>query len=275
MGSWDCRDIPYGSRGPGSRAAIGWGNASQNVELGSRPVGSNSESHSRAPTAWGEPEMSKVTEIGDDALLARMVAGDEEAFVLLYRRRHPAVYRYALHMSGNRGIAEDVTQEVFMALIRDARRFDPARGALGGFLIGIARNHLRKRWEQDRRLATWGDDEPETVEVAVEGSRYGGNGAGFASQHFAVRGAAAEPAGEFGDLSTAEAAERLRQAVAKLPGKYRETVVLCDLEEMSYEEAAVALGCPIGTVRSRLHRARAILLEKLREAPVRRTQAMR
>ncbi len=222
----------------------------------------------------GEPEMSKVTEIGDDALLARMLAGDEDAFVLLYRRRHPAVYRYALHMSGNRGIAEDVTQEVFMALIRDAKRFDPARGALGGFLIGIARNHLRKRWEQDRRLATWGDDEPETIEVAADGSPYGGGGAGFPG-HFTARGAAAEPAGEFGDLSTAESAERLRQAVANLPGKYREAVVLCDLEEMSYEEAALALGCPIGTVRSRLHRARAILLEKLREAPVRRSQATR
>ena len=68
---------------------------------------------------------------------------------------------------------------------------------------------------------------------------------------------------------------RLRQAVATLPGKYREAVVLCDLEEMSYEEAALALGCPIGTVRSRLHRARAILLEKLRGAPVRRAQAVR
>jgi len=63
--------------------------------------------------------------------------------------------------------------------------------------------------------------------------------------------------------------------VATLPERYREAVVLCDLEEMSYEEAAAALGCPIGTVRSRLHRARAILLEKLREAPARRTQAVR
>ena len=57
----------------------------------------------------------------------------------------------------------------------------------------------------------------------------------------------------------------MRQAIATLPENYREVVVLCELEEMSYEEAAAALDCPLGTVRSRLHRARALLLEKLRE----------
>jgi RNA polymerase sigma-70 factor (ECF subfamily) len=241
------------------------------LELRSRCAGMHVESRGRAHDLMGEPEMTKVTEIGDDALLARMLAGDEEAFVLLYRRRHPAVYRYALHMSGNRGIAEDVTQEVFMALIRDAKRFDPAQGGLAGFLIGIARNHLRKRWAQDRRLATWGDDEPEMMEIAGQSPYEPGSGLG---SPFTPRGMAAEPAGGFGDLSTSEAANRLRRAVATLPEKYREAVVLCDLEEMSYEEAAAALKCPIGTVRSRLHRARAMLLEKLSETPVRRTQAV-
>ena len=93
--------------------------------------------------------MIKVSELNDDALLLRrMMAGDEDAFALLYRRRHPAIYRFALHMSGNAALAEDVTQEVFMTLIRDASRFNPERGTLGGFLFGIARNHLRRRWEQ-------------------------------------------------------------------------------------------------------------------------------
>src|SRR5277367_6432742 len=93
---------------------------------------------------------SEMELMGDGLLLGRMIAGDEEAFTLLYRRRHPAIYRFALHMSGNVALAEDVTQEVFMTLIRDAKRFDPARGTLGGFLFGIARNHLRRRWEQER-----------------------------------------------------------------------------------------------------------------------------
>src|ERR1700735_4679401 len=94
--------------------------------------------------------MNKAIPITDDGLLGRMIAGDEEAFTLLYRRRHPSIYRFALHMSGNATIAEDVTQEVFMMLIRDPKRFDPARGTLGGFLFGVARNFLRKRWEQER-----------------------------------------------------------------------------------------------------------------------------
>ena len=59
--------------------------------------------------------------------------------------------------------------------------------------------------------------------------------------------------------------EALRRAVQGLPRRYREVVVLCDLEEVDYAEAAVILGCPIGTVRSRMHRARALLLDKLNQ----------
>lgn len=189
--------------------------------------------------------MIRATEPTDEGLLARMIAGDEEAFTLLYRRRHPAVYRFALHISGNAAVAEDITQEVFMALIRDASRFDPTRGTLGGFLFGIARNHLRKRWEQDQRLVPLAED-PETVQTPQ--SRNWG-GAGFPAD----------------GLVAQEAIERLRQAIATLPENYREVVALCELEEMSYDEAAAALDCPVGTVRSRLHRARALLAEKLRE----------
>jgi len=65
------------------------------------------------------------------------------------------------------------------------------------------------------------------------------------------------------DLTRKETLEGLRRAVLALPRRYREVVILCDLEELDYADAAVALGCPIGTVRSRLHRARALLLEKL------------
>src|SRR6202162_4205946 len=88
----------------------------------------------------------------DVGLLRRIVAGDEAAFTILYRRKHPGIYRFALHMSGNAAIAEDVTQEVFMTLIRYGKRFDPARGTVASFLFGIARNQVRKRWEQNRRL---------------------------------------------------------------------------------------------------------------------------
>jgi RNA polymerase sigma-70 factor (ECF subfamily) len=220
--------------------------------------------------------MNKATELTDDGLLRRAIAGDEEAFTLLYRRKHPAIYRFALHMSGNAAVADDVTQEVFMTLIRDTKRFDPARGTLGGYLFGIARNHLRKRWEQDKRLAPLIDGAED-----FSGNRNGagmsgnnasgngsngngayGNGNGNGNGHRAS-GFGVHPHDEFTSIETIG---RVRQAISTLPENYREVVVLCELEEMSYEEAASALDCPVGTVRSRLHRARGILVEKLREA---------
>jgi RNA polymerase sigma-70 factor (ECF subfamily) len=215
--------------------------------------------------------MKTETELIDDGLLLRrMMAGDEESFTLLYRRRHPAIYRFALHMSGNVAVAEDVTQEVFMTLIRDAKRFDPARGTLSGFLFGIARNHLRRRWEQDRHSTALPNDADELDTLlaacagAGKGSRSNGNGNG--------RGPFLMSRDEFASLETVG---RVRQAIATLPQNYREAVILCELEEMSYEEAAAALNCPVGTVRSRLHRARALLAEKLHdEQPLRRASAV-
>src|SRR5277367_5585555 len=214
--------------------------------------------------------MTQTTDLADALLLRRMAGGDEEAFAEVYRRKHPAIYRFALHMSGNSAMAEDVTQEVFMALIRDPRRFDPARGTLGGFLFGVARNHLRKRWEQDRRLVSF-DGDPDDLRETVSsgaGSHHaaGGNGNG--------RGAFAAASG-WDEFASVETVGRVRQAVGTLPENYREVVVLCEFQEMSYEEAASALRCPVGTVRSRLHRARAMLVEKLREPqPVRRVSAV-
>ncbi len=198
-------------------------------------------------------EMIQATEMTDDRLLRRMMAGDEDAFALLYRRKHPAIYRFALHMSGNPTIAEDVTQEVFMTLIREPRRFDPNRGTLGGFLFGIARNHLRKRWEQERRLIPFAGDNDELDDLMAAPAA-ASNGKGHAPLPSATD--------EFTSLETIS---RVRQAIGTLPENYREVLILCELEEMSYEEAASALDCPVGTVRSRLHRAKAILLEKLRD----------
>lgn len=207
--------------------------------------------------------MTKATELTDDGLLGRMIAGDEEAFTLLYRRRHPSIYRFALHMSGNATIAEDVTQEVFMTLIRDPRRFDPARGTLGGFLFGVARNFLRKRWEQDRRLVALDGD---ANEIGERWSNGDGSASGASRKGAPANGTGFRASASSDEFATRETISRVRGAVATLPENYREIVVLCDLEEMSYEEAASVLNCPVGTVRSRLHRARAILLEKLRDA---------
>ncbi len=208
-------------------------------------------------------EMTETTDLTDALLLRRIAGGDEDAFVEVYRRKNPAIYRFALHMTGNPSVAEDVTQEVFMALIRDPRRFDPARGTLGGFLFGVARNHLRKRWEQDRRLVSFDGDPDDVHEASRDRSgMHVGNGNGT---HGNGKGRGALASAPWDEFASVEAVGRVRQAVSTLPENYRDVVVLCELEEMSYEEAAFALGCPVGTVRSRLHRARAMLVDKLRE----------
>jgi RNA polymerase sigma-70 factor (ECF subfamily) len=224
--------------------------------------------------------------IDEGLLLRRMVAGDEAAFTLLYRRKHPAIYRFALHMSGNAAMAEDVTQEVFMTLIRDAKRFDPARGTLGGFLFGIARNHLRRRWEQERNSVPLPEsaDELDAMMAHSSAGRVGrkngtpGTGSGNGNGHSNGNGNGAGVSAYMlhrDDFASLENVTRVRQAIGTLPENYREVVVLCELDELSYEEAAAALDCPVGTVRSRLHRARAILVEKLRDAqPVRRASAV-
>jgi RNA polymerase sigma-70 factor, ECF subfamily len=179
----------------------------------------------------------------DDELLRLMMAGDEAAFTALYRRRQAGVFRFALQMSGSEAIAEDVTQEVFLALMNDATRFDSSRGSLSSYLYGIARNHVLRRLERDRPFVQIVDD-------ASEGE----------TAHTDAWVTEDNPHDE---LLRNEKIGRLRQAVLALPEHYREVVVLCDLQEMSYVEAATALGCAVGTVRSRLHRARSLLLGKL------------
>ena len=173
-----------------------------------------------------------------------MMAGDEDAFTTLYRRRQAGLYRFALQMSGSEGLAEDVTQEVFMVLIREAERYDSSRGSLQAYLYGIARNQVLRRLERERPFVQIVDEAEETASASTES---------FIAQD--------DP---LGDLLHSEMIESVRQAVLALPAHYREVVVLCDLHEMSYVEAAAALSCAVGTVRSRLHRARALLIERLR-----------
>jgi RNA polymerase sigma-70 factor, ECF subfamily len=190
--------------------------------------------------------MTVNTTSSDDQLLRLMMAGDEDAFTTLYRRRQAGVYRFALQMSGSEALAEDVTQEVFIVLMREADHYDPARGSLQAYLYGIARNHVLRRLERDRPFVQIIDDAEET-EVST-------------SERFVAR---QDP---LADLLHNEMIESVRQAILALPSHYREVIVLCDLHEMSYVEASAALSCAVGTVRSRLHRARALLIERLRTA---------
>jgi RNA polymerase sigma-70 factor (ECF subfamily) len=177
----------------------------------------------------------------DDQLLRLISSGDEAGFLAFYRRHQGAVYRFAMQMSGKTEIAEEVTQDVFMVVMGSARQYDAGRGSAAAFLYGIARNFVMRCLERERQYIALLDDpeseraEPPSTEQNV-----------------------------LDDLTRTERIESLRRAVLALPPAYREVVVLCDLEEMDYADAAGALGCAVGTVRSRLHRARALLMEKMR-----------
>jgi len=154
---------------------------------------------------------------------------DRAAFTALYRVHHAVVYRFALSMACDRIAAAEITQDVFVWLLRHPDSFDPARGELTPFLLGVARKFLLRYKQTDPRLVpledhdlpaeTTEDDQPSVV--------------------------------------------ALRTAIAALPDRYREVVILCDLEGLTYEEAAASLDCATGTVRSRLHRARQFLSRKL------------
>jgi RNA polymerase sigma-70 factor (ECF subfamily) len=177
----------------------------------------------------------------DQELLRQLARGDEKAFLGLYERYQGPLYRFALHMSGNTATAEEVTQEVFMLLIRKPKGYEPGKGSLAGYLFGIARNLTRRSMQRSRL----------DLSINDEGSNIIGDSA-FASDLDLLA-----------ELSNAELLESLRKAVLTLPEQYREVIALCDLEEMTYADAGAILECSAGTVASRLHRARAMLKTKL------------
>ena len=176
----------------------------------------------------------------DNVELVRQLArGNQAAFHSLYERYQRPIFRFAWHMSGNETTAEEVTQEVFLQIIHRPRGFDPAKGTLAGYLFGIARNLVR------RQMAT------SCLDVPLDDEQLNDNDA---------------LAGDIDVLSEVDRQERLEllhKSVLALPAVYRETLILCDLEEMSYPEVAAVLGCPEGTVASRLHRARTMLKSRL------------
>jgi len=173
----------------------------------------------------------------DIDLMRRTAAGDRDAFEALYRMHHATVYRFARLMTGSTTTAEDIVQEVFLALMRDASRYDPARASLTTYLYGSARHHTRRRLLRDRFLVQLEDQ----ADLCLP----------------AASATAAE------DLIRQRDVQHVRRAIVRLPARYREVIVLCDLQDVSYADAAHALGCAIGTVRSRLHRARHLLADKL------------
>ena len=161
--------------------------------------------------------------------------GDEAAFSELFRRHQRRIFQYASYMCGVES-ADDVVQETFLAVLRQKSREDTPTGTVAGYLIGIARHVVLKR---NRRIPEWAVDNAATE--LVESS---------------------EPSA-FDRLVAKQSVDAIREAVRSLPEAFREAVVLCELQDLDYATAAGLMQCPIGTVRSRLHRARGLLAAKL------------
>jgi RNA polymerase sigma-70 factor (ECF subfamily) len=186
--------------------------------------------------------MSVTTELTDPELLDRMAGGDREALAIIFRRHHATVFRFSRQMLGSIEAAEDVTQDVFVALTKAAGRFDPAVASLSTYLYGIARHLVLQRYKRSRAR----------IEVNIDAI------AGQDEAPFAISSDPAET------IARAQASRELRQAILRLPVHYREVLVLCELNGLSYEDAAAIVRCPVGTVRSRLSRARQMLIERCR-----------
>jgi RNA polymerase sigma-70 factor (ECF subfamily) len=187
------------------------------------------------------------------ALLAQMKQGDEAAFVQLYRRHRDAVYRLALLYSDSTAQAADATQEAFVHFIARPGQYDPMRGTLAAWLCGVARNIARKASGSREEATDPGDlaDDVDPHEAHIDRET---------PLERILRG---------------EAAEHVRRAVAALAPHYRDVLILCELSELSYAEAAQVCGIDIGTVRSRLSRARAKLAQRLAPFDSRENEAVK
>lgn len=184
-------------------------------------------------------ELSERLSASDAALAARVACGDAAALTPLYQRHRGAVYRFALLWSGSAATAADVTQDVFLHLLGNAGGYEAARGPLLPWLLGIARNFVHRRAGVDARYAPEDDDVevPEDVESPQEAA-----------------------------VDSRRELERLRAAIATLPPHYRDVLVLVELAERSYAEAAAICGCELNTVRSRLFRARGLVARAVNAA---------
>ena len=188
----------------------------------------------------------------DADLIARLRRGDGAAAHELYQRHGAALLRFGLAMSNSRQTAEDIVHDTFVEILKSPVRFDPSRGSVIGYLFGIARHRMGRvarvsMRDSGARLSdsSASDDSFDPVTGLPASTAHAG----------------ATDAGD--EIDRANDIERVRAAVFDLPRVHREVVVLCDLEELPYATAAEILGCPIGTVRSRLSRARVLLATRL------------
>jgi len=180
----------------------------------------------------------------DRDLLELSLGGNESAFRVLYERMKTPIFRYAFHWMHSEAAAEEVTQEVFLLLLQEGHKYKRERGDVSAFAFGIARNLVRSFHKRERVYQ----------ELPAE--------QGLEAISLSERRREGLPA----EIVRQQDVARVRSAIASLPDHYRQVIVLCDLCELSYAEAASRLECAVGTIRSRLHRAHALLAKKLKQS---------
>jgi len=175
---------------------------------------------------------------GDAECMARLADGDSVALRTLYERHGRALLRFSAAMCRSRQAAEDLVHDTFLALLRESSLFDPAQGTVFAYLCGVLRHRVARHFRQQKRWVALDQD------------------AGDADH-------AHDGASPVDEIARTELTAAFRRAMLELPLPHREVIALCDLEELPYTTVATILGCPVGTVRSRLHRARALLTIRL------------
>jgi len=182
----------------------------------------------------------------DLRLVERLCHGEAAAAHELYRRHGAPLLRFGLAVTSSRQTAEDIVHDTFVEFLRNPRRFDPVHGSVGAYLFGIARHQLARALRETLTLV-------EDVTAAADAHQDAASDAHAGTERVPMED----------EVDRTRTIERVRRAVLGLPFAHREVIALCDLVELPYATVATIFDCPIGTVRSRLHRARALLAGEL------------
>lgn len=173
-------------------------------------------------------------------LVRKASRGDETSFLLIYERHRLPIYHFVYRFLGSRELAEEITHDCFLSLVQNPIHFDPGLASLRTYLFAAARNlalkHLRQTGHESTLAETSEDD--------------------FISEHVVW----CQPLQQ---LLEQEMSEKLREALAELMPLQREAFILFECEELSLLDVAAITGSDVGTIKSRLHRARARLRKLL------------
>ncbi len=192
------------------------------------------------PFSEGDPPQPSLSPESDQMLMVRAQRGEEEALTLLYVRYRQKILNYIYRFSGNRAVAEELTQETFIRLVKHVGSYRP-QGSVGGWIYRIARNLALNYLRDQPKIQQVSLDEPMELEE------------GEVNRADTVAGPGPRPDEEF---VRSEREAHVQAALLKVSPCYREVLILCDIEGYAYKEAAQMLHCSMNTIASRLARGR-------------------